>query len=320
MGTNIKNHKHTWIVSSIAIVIAVILLILMPHQKGYSVVMIGIAGGHVILALIAIFTGWLFTPQRLINKLFKRTITNDYDFGWSYKWIYGFLLASLIVFILAIHVCFSLAGSPLSQFLAYTVLLLLALNLFIGNAIIRNSNRTARITLPMVNFPANGGNKVLDAGCGAGRTTIALAQALPDVQITALDRFDAGYIDDGGLTLLKRNLKLAGINEKVSIVTGDITKTHFEDNRFDGIVSSFMFDHLGKEKQQALKESYRILKPRGRFLLVILVRGYIAFGVASILSLMITSRSKWKKWIEEAGFKMISEGNINEGAYFLFEK
>lgn len=319
MGTNVKNHRHTWIVSSIAIVMAVILLVLMPHQKGYSVVMVGIAGGHVILALIALFTGWLLAPQKLFNKLFKRTI-NDYDFGWSYKWIYGFLIASLIVLLLAIHVYLSLAGSPLSQFLAYTALLLLSVNLFIGNAIIRNSNRTTRITLPMVNFLVNGGTKVLDAGCGAGRTTIALAQAIPQVQITAFDRFDAGYIDDGGMSLLKRNLKLAGIDSKVSIATGDITKTPFEDNKFDGIVSSFMFDHLRTGKQQALRESYRILKPGGRFLLIILVRGYTAFGVASVLSLMISSRSKWKNWIEEAGFKMISEGNINEGVYFLFEK
>lgn len=281
---------------------------------------IGIAGGHVVLALIAIFTGWILVPQTLINKIWKRKTIEGFDFGWSPKWIYGFLIASILAFLFAVHVYISLADSPIIQIIAYSVLLLLAVNFFIGNVIIRNSDRTTQITLPMVDILANGGDTILDAGCGAGRTTIAIAQALPKVKITAFDKFDADYIEEGGINLLKRNLKLANIESKVIIETGDILKTPFKNNQFDAMVSSFMIDHLRTGKKQALQESFRILKPGGRFLLIIMVRGYTAFGVANFMSLFITSRKTWKKWIEQAGFKMISDGKINEGVYFCFEK
>lgn len=320
MKRKLKHSRHSWIVASTSIVLAIILLFLMPKNKTYFMFLAGFAGGHLILGLMAIFAGWLITPQTLLNKLWKRKSIEGFDFGWSPKWIYGFLAASVLVFMLAIHAYFSLAGYPWVQFVVYTILLLLAVNLFIGNTIIRNSDRTAQITLPMVNIFANGGSKILDAGCGAGRTTIAIVRALPGCEITSFDRFDAGYIAGGGIELLKHNLKLAGIEDRVTIATGDITSTPFGNNQFDAIVSSFMFDHLGKVKKEALKESYRILKPGGRFLLVILVRGYTAFGVANIMSLHIPSQKTWKKWIEQAGFKMVCDGKINEGAYLCFEK
>jgi ubiquinone/menaquinone biosynthesis C-methylase UbiE len=320
MKTIFTNHKHTWIVTSIAIVMAVITIIVLPQNKGYSMLFLGIAGGHFIVALIAIFTGWILIPQKLINKIWKHKPIEGYDFGWSPKWLYSFIIASVLLLMLAIHVYFSFEGSSILQLVFYSLLFLLAINLFIGFIILQNSNRKAQITLPMVTLLPNGEGKVLDAGCGAGRTTIALAEAISGAEIIAFDRFDADYIDEGGINLLKKNIKFAGIEQQVFIEKGDITATLFEDNHFDSIVSSFMFDHLGNKKIKALKESYRIIKPGGRFLLIIAVRGYATFGIANILSLLFPTRATWKKWIKEAGFKMVSDGKINEGAYFLFEK
>jgi ubiquinone/menaquinone biosynthesis C-methylase UbiE len=144
--------------------------------------------------------------------------------------------------------------------------------------------------------------------------------SLTTAKIVAFDRFDADYIEDGGTELLKKNIQFAGIEQQVSIEKGDITATPFTDNKFDAIISSYMFDHLGPQKQKALMESYRILKPGGRFLLIIAIRSYSTFGIANFLSLLFPSRSTWKKWIEQAGFKMVCDGKINEGAYFCFEK
>lgn len=172
----------------------------------------------------------------------------------------------------------------------------------------------------MVNLLPKSDGKVLDAGCGAGRTTIAIAEVFPNAEITSFDRFDAGYINDGGMNLLNRNIELAGIEKRVKVVSGDITNTPFEDNQFDAIVSSFMIDHLREGKKQALKESYRIMKPGGRFLMIIIVPGFNAFSIANVFSFLLTSRKKWRQWIEQTGFKMISDGSINEGAYFFFEK
>jgi ubiquinone/menaquinone biosynthesis C-methylase UbiE len=320
MNTKIKNHKHTWIVTSIALVLAVVVVVLLPQNKGCSIFFIGVAGGHMIIALIGIFAGWILIPQKIFNKIFKKKTIEGFDFGWSPKWLYSFAVASFIVLMLAIHVYFSFENKPLLQLVFYSLLLLFAVNLFIGFVIFRNSRRKARITLPMVTLLSDSKGKVLDAGCGAGRTTIALAMATPNADITAFDKFDAGYIEDGGINLLKKNIQFAGIEQQVTIKKGDITATSFSNNQFEAIISSYMFDHLGPYKRKALVESFRILKPGGRFLLIIAIRSFSTFGIANILSLLFPSRYTWIKWIEQTGFKMVCDGNINEGAYFCFEK
>jgi ubiquinone/menaquinone biosynthesis C-methylase UbiE len=320
MNTKFKNHKHTWIVTTTAIVLAVVLLVLIPQNKSYSIFFMGMAGGHLILALIALFTGWILIPQKFLDRIFKKKPVEGFDFGWSYKWIYGYLAASFLTFILAIHLFFSLSAFPVAQLITFTTLLLLSVNLFIGNLIISNTNRRSKLTLPMVNLLEKDNKMVLDAGCGAGRTTIALAEEFPDIKITAFDKFDADYIEESGKNLIIKNIKYAGIEDRVTIQKGDILNTPFKENEFDAIVSSYMIDHLHQNKKSALEECYRILKPGGRFLLIIVVRGNTAFGVASMLSLFLTSKNTWIKWIEQTGFKMLKNGKINEGTYFLFEK
>ena len=315
-----KNFRHTLIVTIIAIGIAGIILILYPQHKNFSGIATGFAVTHLILLIVAVFTGWIITPQKFWDSIFKKKKVEGYDFGWSPKWRYGFLIASIITFMLAVFTYFKLNGNPHIQLIVYTVLLLLAINFLLGNITVRHSGRTVKITLPMVNLLANGGEKVLDAGCGSGRTTIAVAEAFPQAKITALDKFDAGYIEEGGMKLFQQNINLAGIENRVNIVSGDITGTPFENSQFDAVVSSFMIDHLQDGKQQALKEAYRIMKPGGRFLLVIIVKGFSSFTIANVLSLMLTSRKKWIQWIEQTGFKMLSNGLINEGGYFFFEK
>jgi len=320
MHKSILKNYHAWIFTFLAIITAGIILIVFPQYKKFSGIALSMGLGHLILFLSAVFTGWIIVPQKIWNKIYKRTNTPNYDFGWSPKWLYGFLVASLLTFLLAVYVFFRFENSPVLQFVLYTLLFLLAINFFAGNLTVKNSGRTSRIILPMVHLLPSGGSEILDAGCGAGRTTIALAQALPQAKIISFDKFDACYIKGGGSDLLKRNIRLAGIEGRVNIESGDITGTPFEDNRFDAIVSSYMIDHLHNGKKQALKECFRILKPGGRFLMVIIVRGYTAFKVANVLSLFLTSRQTWKKWIEETGFSMLSDGSINEGAYFFFEK
>ena len=319
-SSGFKNHKHTWIVATVAILAAVILLVLLPQNKSYSLLFAGIAGSHLIIGLIAVFTGWILFPQRWLKSIFKKKAVDGFDFGWSPKWLYSFLVASVIVLMLAVHVYFSFQGSPIVQLVLFSLLLLFSVNLFIGFIILQNSNRQARLTLPMVTLLPAGKGNVLDAGCGAGRTTIALAMAMPGAKVTAFDKFDADYIDGGGIDLLKKNIQLAGIEPQVIIEKGDILATSFADNQFDGIVSSYMFDHLGPHKRSALNETYRIMKPGGRFLLIIAIRSYSTFGIGNVLSLMFPTRNTWKKWIGQAGFKMVDDGKINEGAYFLFEK
>ena len=314
------SHSHSGIVIIAAAVLAIIFINFLPEEKIFSSVLFGLVISHLLILLISVFGGWMLLPERILKKIRKQKSVKSYDFGWTSRWRMGFGFASLLVMLLAVYSYLGLSGNPVFQILTFTFLILLSVNLFIGNIIARNSGSSKDMILPYVDLYKAGKNKVLDAGCGAGRTTISIAKTSPDVNITAFDRFDANYIEDGGKDLLKRNLELAGISSRVLIEKGDITSMPFSINSFDAAVSSFMFDHLGKSKLTALKEMYRVLKPGGRFLLIIVVRGYSSFAIANVFSLAIDTRGKWRSLFRESGFTLIDEGNINFGSYFLIEK
>lgn len=313
------SHSHSGIVVIAAAILAIIYINLLPEEKIFSSVLIGLVISHLLILLITAFGGWMLLPEKVLRK-FKKDSSGSYDFGWTSKWNKGFGIASLLVLVLAAYSYPGLAGNPVLQIIVYTLLLLLSVNLFIGNIIARDSNSTNNIILPYVDLYKAGNKNVLDAGCGAGRTTISISKTSPDTNIVAFDRFDANYIDDGGKVLLRKNLELAGIASRVKIEQGDITSMPFDINSFDASVSSYMFDHLGKNKLPALKEMYRVLKPGGRFLLIVAVRGYSSFAIANVLSLAFDPRKTWRNLFSESGFRLIDEGNINFGAYFLVEK
>ena len=139
-------------------------------------------------------------------------------------------------------------------------------------------------------------------------------------KIVAYDRFDSDYIENGGQTLLERNLKIAGIQDKVEIKKGDITEISYNAETFDSAISSYMMDHLGKYKLDGLKDINRVLKPGGKFLLIVFVPGVATFSVFNFFCLSLTSRKVWRKLFEHSNFILKEEGAINTGIYFLVEK
>jgi SAM-dependent methyltransferase len=315
-----SNHSHSWIVIIAASILAIIFINWLPQQKVFSSILIGLVVSHTLILLIVTFGGWLLLPEKKIKKRLKQKSATDYDFGWSTKWINGFGFASFIVVLIAFYSFYALTRSPILQILVFSILLLLAVNLFIGNIIAKASKSESENILPYVDIFKAGRNNILDAGCGAGRTTVALSKIGSDFKIVSFDRFDASYIDDGGKTLLKHNIELAGLSSRVTVEQGDITATPFAENHFDAAVSAYMFDHLGENKLSALKEMQRILKSGGRFLLIVLVRGYTAFAIANMLSLVIAPRKVWRQLFKQSGLTLVDEGTINFGAYFLVEK
>jgi demethylmenaquinone methyltransferase/2-methoxy-6-polyprenyl-1,4-benzoquinol methylase len=185
--------------------------------------------------------------------------------------------------------------------------------------VVRSREHTQYITFPYVKLFNEGSSRILDAGCGAGRSTIALGKIYSG-KITAFDLFNSDYIDGGGNTLLEKNLELAGLTDQVEIVQGDITKTGFNENTFDAVVSSYMIDHLGDQKLNALREIYRILKPGGRMLMIVLTPNMSSFAILNVLSFMLGSKKQWRKLFIKSDFKLMEEGLVNGGTYFLIEK
>lgn len=103
-------------------------------------------------------------------------------------------------------------------------------------------------------------DKILDIGCGAGRTTINL--------------YKNGYKNIIGLDLSTNLIDYAknyikNNNLNIDFVVGDATNLKYGDNSFDVVIFSFngMQCIPGKKnRDNVLKEVYRVLKPGGIYI------------------------------------------------------
>jgi SAM-dependent methyltransferase len=311
--------SHSRVVAVLGIIISVLILVLIPSFKWLSGLLMGLVLIHIAMILLLSISTFVLLPEkikrRIRNMSTKRKTNNSFDYGWSLSWLNGFWIIGtmLLAFSIFIYHYF-----PDFQLLAFA-LFLLCINLYLGNATIRATKNTDFLTLPYVKFFPENAQNLLDAGCGAGRTTISLS-GIYTGNIVSIDTFDSDYIEGGGNTLLARNIKIAGIEDRVKIVQGDITHTNFPDSQFDAVISTYMIDHLGNQKLQCLKEINRILKPGGRLLMIVIVPNLTSFAIASVFSFFLSSKKQWKAYFEKSNFKLVEEGDINGAAYFLIEK
>jgi SAM-dependent methyltransferase len=313
-------HGNPWFAGVIGIILAVILYIHLPAYKAISGVVFIFALAHLIIAGIVLISAYLISPQKLKNILFEKRRMKKMEgklyFGWSIGWMNMFWVLG-VIFLIASVMIYSLNSSFIWLALIF---FLESIILFIGNIYLQCSKKLEFMTLPYVDLLKTDKDLILDAGCGSGRTTVALSKVMKNSKIVAFDRFDSDYIDKGGRSLLERNLKIAGISDKVDIIQGDVTEMNFKDNYFDSAISTYMMDHLGKNKFTALKEIQRVLKPGGKFLLVVFVPNWATFSVFNVLCFSLTSKKGWRDLFIKTGFKLKDEGAINGGVYFLTEK
>lgn len=104
------------------------------------------------------------------------------------------------------------------------------------------------------------GLRVLDVGSGTGTLTLALKRACPEADVTGLD------IDPDALRIAGEKVRTA--NLIVSLSHGSATELAFPNESFDRVCTSLLLHHLtAVQKAAALRETARVLKPGGRFLL-----------------------------------------------------
>ena len=312
--------SHAWLVGTLGIVLGLVLMIYVPSLPAVSASIMLFAGFHFIGGLIVLFSAYSLGLRVLLRQLLGRTGSaarnGEYDFGWGPEWMNGLALFGMAAFAGAVAL---MVASPSFWPIAF-LLLLLAASFFIGNGIMRSFQSRDHMVLPMVRLLKGENDRVLDAGCGAGRTTIMLGRILGNGRIMAYDRFDAGYIDEGGRTHIDRNLEIAGLSGKVAVKKGDLTALPFEDGHFTAAISTNVFDHLGAGKQTALNEIHRVLEPGGRFLMAVWVPGWTMFAVGNILSFFLTGKRGWRALAASAGLRGVDEGKFNFAWFLLLEK
>ncbi|HYO89752.1 MAG TPA: class I SAM-dependent methyltransferase [Candidatus Limnocylindrales bacterium] len=102
-----------------------------------------------------------------------------------------------------------------------------------------------------------GTESVLDAGCGAGHASLAVAPHA--AAVTALD------LSDAMLGQVQRLAQDRGANN-VRTQRGDVEQMPFEGGAFEVAISRYSAHHW-PNPAAALRELYRVLKPGGRFVL-----------------------------------------------------
>lgn len=156
--------------------------------------------------------------------------------------------------------------------------------------------------------------KFLDMGCGAGHVSFLAAKYVNNV--TAYD------LSDEMLQVVAKTAQERGLNN-LSIVQGYAEQQPFEDNQFDIVVSRYSAHHW-QDVGQSLRELYRIIKPKGKLIIMDVVSpGHPVLDVwlQTIESLRDTSHvrdytpGEWLTLLTETGFTI---DNIKRHRLTLF--
>ena len=106
------------------------------------------------------------------------------------------------------------------------------------------------------------GDCILEVGCGTGTLTLAAKrQAGPSGMVFGID------VIPGMIELCQR--KAAQANEDVTFQVGSFDDIPFPANYFNVVMCSFMIFHMSeKTRRKGIAETYRVLKPQGRLLVL----------------------------------------------------
>jgi SAM-dependent methyltransferase len=118
--------------------------------------------------------------------------------------------------------------------------------------------------------PWRGDESVLDVGCGRGLMLVGAARRLTTGKAVGIDIWSRRDLSGNSPEATLENVRREGVAERVEVKDGDARQLSFTDASFDVVVSCLALHNIAKkeDRQQALREIARVLKPGGRLVLV----------------------------------------------------
>jgi arsenite methyltransferase len=149
------------------------------------------------------------------------------------------------------------------------------------------------------------GEVVLDLGSGGGIDVLLSARRVgPTGKAYGLD------MTDEMLALARENQRKAGV-ENVEFLKGEIEAIPLPDSTVDVIISNCVIN-LSADKEQALREAFRVLRPGGRFAVSdVVVRGEVPDELRRSMELWVgcvagaLSEDEYQTLLTNAGFEQI---------------
>jgi ubiquinone/menaquinone biosynthesis C-methylase UbiE len=154
----------------------------------------------------------------------------------------------------------------------------------------------------LAGFDVSKGKRVLEIGCGVGTDGVEFLKAGADY--TGVDASDIS------VGLAKKNLKSHGYSDSF-IRSADAEQLPFPDNHFDFVYSWGVLHHT-PDLARAVSEVYRVLKPGGRFCIMLYNRrslvGFQLYVLHGLLKLrpLISWRELFSGYHESPGTKALS--------------
>ncbi len=228
----------------------------------------------------------------------------------------------LIVFIIGLNllgmlgITLSIIGIVLMVFFLWPGIGLAAMNIIIDK---EDSEVQGMDILSKIQSPS-----VLDIGCGTGRTAIKIAKSLPKGgHLNGIDIYNVNAISGNSLATVNRNAELEGVNDKTTFQYGSATEIPFEDNKFHIVnLSSVLHEvHNYEDKERAMKEIHRVLKPKGFIFIGEWNRySWQLILYSGILCIVFQRRKYWNDLIRKQGFTILKYENFGGYGLFIIQK
>ena len=111
----------------------------------------------------------------------------------------------------------------------------------------------------------SGRELVLDVGCGRGLMLVGAAKRLSSGKAVGIDIWQQKDQAKNSASAALANAEFESVKDRVEITTADMRRLPFPGNHFDVVVSNWAVHNLKleKDRQNALREIVRVLKPGG---------------------------------------------------------
>jgi SAM-dependent methyltransferase len=211
----------------------------------------------------------------------------------------------------------TIAGGIIVAFGIYMIVAhFLSLYVYVGVDATR-FNRIAKL------LELEGNEYVLDVGSGTGRTAVQMAKSLTTGRLVGIDIWDKMELSDNSPERAYENAEIEGVKDKVEFKFGNVLEIPFDNNLFDIVTCSSVLNNLRGEKNRvkALTEIFRVLKPKGKCMLLEPLRNFTMFCAFTPFAVFkLGKRKDWENYAEIAGFSKVKFYEEKGTGIFILEK